>query len=199
MKKILLFISLICGLAIILFVIFTSANKSNMSESKALEIGEEKYLDFLWMVDGAFNNERLDGEYTVNGKVLDSDYKKFTCTYKKKSDESCIGNNFEDAFHNLFASNISYNKVYSDGAIYTWFKYEKDKYIFTNLKTCNIKRMSLNQEIKLIRILDNELDFEVNEKDDELKREFILTYEGDTWKVSKAFYKDLCEISYMIK
>ena len=199
MRKVLLFISLICGLSIILFVVFTSAYHSSLTDSEALEIGEEKYLEFLWMVDGAFNSERFDGEFTVNGKTLDDSKKEFTCVYKRKNDESCIGNNFEKAFHNLFASNVTYNRVYSDGAIYTWFKYEKGNYIFTNSKSCSVKRMNLQQKIKLVKILDNELSFDVSDDDSVISCEFILIKENGNWKVGKALYKDLCEMSYVIQ
>ena len=198
MKKTLLFIGILIGLSITFFVIFTTANH-DLSKEEALTIGEEKYLEFLWMVDGAFNNERMNGEFIVNGKMLSNDNKKFTCTYSKKNNESCTGNNFEEAFHSLFSSNLSYDKVYSDGIIYTWYKYEKGKYVFTNIKNCSVKRMSLDQEIKLTSIKDDELVFSVKEVDSNLIREFVLVKENDNWKVSKAFYKDLCEIVYIIK
>lgn len=203
MKKIVALIISSIFLAILMFVVFTSAGEKKLTENEALKIGEEKYLEFLWMVDGAFNNERLDGEFTVNGKKLSDDNKKFTCTYKNKNDNTCIGNHFEEAFSNLFASNITYYIVYSDANYNTWFKYDKGKYTFINLVNCNAVRMSLNQELKINKITSDELDFIVimqEERNQGVKnKEFVLIKENDEWKISKAYYHDLCEMDYRIK
>ena len=127
MKKILFFIVNLIGLSIILYVIFTKADFDNFNSNELLEIGEEKYLEFLWMTDGVFNKEKSNVENKVNGKIISDDKKVFTCEYKNNV---CISSNFVDEFQNLFANNIKYDKVYGDGLTYTWVEYKNDKYYF---------------------------------------------------------------------
>lgn len=180
----------------LVFTMFTSADC--LSESEALAIGVEKYLEFLWMVDGAFNNSKDNNEFIVNDKKLDNDNKKFTCTYKNNS---CIGNNFENEFKRIFASNISYNKVYGDGILYTWIKHENGEYRFSNLKNCDTYRMDTNRIMKVTEITSNRLVFKVSGKYDKRDkfREFALIKENDDWKVTAAYYHDLCDIDYNIE
>ena len=202
MKKMIILIVSLVSISIILFVIFTGASNTKLTESEALKIGEEKYLEFLWMVDGAFNNERLAGEYIVNNKKLDDTSKVFTCTYKNKNDLTCLGENFEEEFRKLFVSSIDYDKVYGDSTLYSWMKYEDGKYFFTSLKSCNVIRMSLNQSIEVKEISSDKLEFNVSfeNSDSNIKknRVFVLSNENSLWKVSKAYYHDLCEMDYNI-
>ena len=202
MKKTIVLIIILIITSILLFVIFTRADDQKLTESEALEIGEEKYLEFLWMVDGAFNSERFVGEFNVNGKVLSDTNKKFTCTYKNKKDNSCIGNNFPMEFKRIFSSDISYNEVYGDGSFDTWFKYEKGKYIFTNMNNCSTNRMKLNQSISVQNIDKDKLTFNVSSNDvgneNSLIRMFVLIKENDDWKISRVYYHDVCEMDYYI-
>ena len=121
---------------------------------------------------------------------------------KNKNDKTCIGNNFEEVFHNLFASSITYNDVYSDDSENGWLKYEKGKYLFTNINTCNVRRMNLNQTIKIFKIEKDKLLFDVLMEDSDYQnnqsREFVLVKENNLWKISRAYYEDLCEIKYSI-
>ena len=201
MRNVLLLISILIFTSIIMFIVFTKADYKKLDNSEALKIGEEKYLEFLWMVDGAFNNERMNGEFIVNGKRLEKDSIKFTCVYKNKKDNTCIGNNFEESFQSLFSSNITYNQVYGDDSGNVWFKYDKGKYKFTNTNYCSVNRMNLKQNIKLHKINQNELEYYVSYKDSNnglRERTFSLIKENDIWKISKAYYEDLCEIKYRI-
>ena len=172
-----------------MFVILTKASDNVINNREALKIGEDKYLKFLWMVDGAFNKE----EFVVNNKKLNKEEKVFTCKYKNNE---CISNNFESEFKKLFASNITYEKVYSDGISYSWFNYKNGNYYFNNINSCNVNRMSLNQEIKVIKIEDKKIVYEITI--DNRKRDFILVYEDNDWKISTAFYHDLCGMKYFI-
>ena len=203
MKKVVVPILFLVSLSIILFVVFTKANINNIPDDEAIKIGEEKYLKFLWMVDGAFNSERYNGDFTVNGKSLDNKDKIFTCTYQKKNNNECIGNNFEEEFNSLFSSNIHYDTVYGDGNVYIWYEYKDGKYIFNNLNNCSINRMDLNHKLEIEKIKENELIFIVNFNNSELNsinnKRFILIKEDDDWKISKAFYYDLCDMKYYIE
>ena len=183
-------------LGIILFVIFTNANNTITSE-EALLIGEEKYLKFLWMVDGAFNSDRYKEDFVVNGKNLKD--KVFTCKYINSKE--CVGNNFESEFEKLFSKEINYQDVYSDKAIYSWITYDNGKYIFNNLTTCDINRMNVIQNIKVSKINNDKIVYEVsfNEKERVNKREFVLMFEDNEWKISNAFYHDLCSMKYFIR
>lgn len=202
MKKTLLLIVSLITISILLFVIFTKA-ENKLSEQDALTIGEERYLEFLWMVDGAFNSEKYDGDFVVNGRKLNDDSKKFTCIYKNKKDNSCIGNNFIDEFKKLFASNITYNKVYGDDSFYTWIKYDNKEYVFTNIDNCSTSRMSLEQKLMLESVSSNKLVFNVIDENMSQtkmrKKEFILVKEDNDWKISKAYYHDICEMDYYIE
>ena len=203
MRNTLFLIAIFCTISILMFVIYTKANDSKIPEDEALKIGEEKYLEFLWIVDGAFNSKRFDGEFTVNGKKLDDDNKKFTCIYKNKKDDTCVGKNFEESFHNLFSSNITYDDVYADDSRNAWISYKNGSYYFTNITSCNVNRMNLEQTIKIYEIEKDKLTFHVFIEDsgyqNTRKRIFSLIKENDIWKISKAYYEDLCEIKYSIK
>ena len=185
-----------------MFVVFTNANKITLTDDEILKIGEEKYLEFLWMVDGAFNSDKLKEDFVVNGKSLPKENRVFTCEYKKKSNE-CIGNNFEKEFNKLFASNIYYEDVYSDGIMYKWHIYEDGKHVFNVIDSCSVNRMGLDHKLSVNNVKDNEITYNVsfknNNTDKEINKTFVLIFENNEWKVSKAYYYDLCEIKYYIK
>ena len=190
MKKLFTPIIILISLFIILFVLFIKADGIFLTIEEATIIGEEKYLKFLWMVDGAFNSERLKEDFLVNDKKLTNEDKVFTCKYINKKE--CVGNNFEIEFNKLFSKKIDYEKVYSDGAIYTWITNKDNKYIFNNLNTCNINRMNKEQVLKVLDIENNKVIYEVN------NRKFILIYEDNEWKIDTAYYHDLCGMKYYI-
>ncbi len=107
MKKVIIPVIFVIVLSIV-FLIYKNISLNNY-RAKALDIGINKYLEFLWIVDGAFNKDNED--YLVNGISLSNDNKLFKCTYNNKKSNECLGDNFEEAFNNLFASNISNNNV----------------------------------------------------------------------------------------
>ena len=176
--------------------------------NKELSIGIEKYLEFLWMVDGAFNYQRYDKkEFVVNGKKLEGK-KNFSCDYRDNDNTMCYGNNFEKSFKNLFADNIDINNVYSDGVAIFWYQKINDEYTFTNFNNCETDRMSINQKIVLEEKNDNELKYKVfySEENEtgpykgthDFNKEFVLVKQDNTWKVSKAYYRNPCYMEYYI-
>ncbi len=191
---------LIIGFIIVTYIISIFVFNNKMNDTDAIKIGEEKYLEFLWVVDGAFNNDL--GGFKVNGKELAKEKKTFTCKYDKKTN-NCIGEGFEDSFKNLFANHLSYDNVYSDGKIYTWYSYEKEKYKFDINHNCSIDRMPLNQELVLEKIEKDTLTYKVifqeENKTKESKNTFELIKENNKWKINKAYYHDLCGLDYYIK
>ncbi len=176
MRKLFTPLIFILCLSTIIFIIFIKDKGIILTNSEASRIGEEKYLMFLWMVDGAYNSKKINNDFIVNNKKLNDKDKIFTCKYINK--KSCVGNNFESEFHKLFSSKITYEKVYSDGAIYSWINNENGKYIFNNLNTCDINRMGINHKLEISKIDNNKVIYQVtfnNDKNNELnKREFIL-------------------------
>ena len=201
MKKIIVPIVFLVCLSTVSFIIFIKADDL-ISNEEAIKIGEEKYMKFLWLVDGAFNNERMNGEFIVNGKKMNNKDKVFTCKYQKNNIE-CVGNNFEKEFSNLFSNNIRYDNVYSDGNIYSWYKYQNNKYVFNNLNNCNINRMGLNHKLNVDMISKDELIYDIVFIDNQIehvnKKKFILVLENNEWKISKAYYHDLCGMNYYIE
>ncbi len=202
MKKLFVPIIFMVSLSIIVFVIVIDAKGKILSSDEALKIGEERYLKFLWMVDGAFNSERFKEDYIVNGKSMKMDKDSFTCVYKKSKDKECVGNNFESEFKNLFSKTINYDKVYSDEAIYSWLSIKDGKYIFNNLDSCSVNRMGQNHELKVVKIGIDKIVYEasfINRKTNQVNnRKFILILEDNKWKISYAFYYDLCGMLYTI-
>lgn len=198
MKRVFIPLLLIVSLSIVSFV---NPNEV-LSSSEALALGIDKYLKFLWMVDGTFNNERLNEEFIVNNKKLDNEDKIFTCKYQKIKSKECVSNNFETEFRKLFSKNISYEKVYTDQVIYSWISYKDGKYIFKNLDSCNINRMGINHNIRVIDIKSDKIIYEVtfeNRQNSLInKKDFKLVKEDNDWKISNAFYYDLCGMRYII-
>lgn len=200
MKKIYIPIVILLFLGILAFVVFTKADEIIPSKEKAIEIGEEKYLKFLWMVDGAFNSDRIDGDFSVNGKTLSSEKKIFKCVYNKSKE--CIGENFEIEFSKLFSKKIDYDLVYGDNMIYKWYSYENGKYKFNNLDNCSINRMPLEQNLELVKIDNNKIIYKVwfnNRQTNKInEQDFILVYEDNEWKIDTSYYYDMCNIRYSI-
>ena len=186
------------SLSIMSFVTSTIAKNTLLTFEDAIKIGEEKYLRFLWIVDGAFNSERYNEDFTVNGKVLDKEEILFTCQYKDKKSNECVGNSFPEEFRNLFSERISYDDVYSDGITYSWYTYQDDKYIFNNSSNCSVKRMSFDHKLKVIKIKKDMIIYEVSFDNNKYIKDFVLVKEDKEWKISKAFYHDLCELRYNI-
>ncbi len=199
---------------IVLFVYLFTGDKPvistglrSLSDEEALSIGTEKYLDFLWMVDSAFNDSRYEGRIKVNNQEIDETKTLFSCKYDKDK-EWCKGENFEEAFRNVFASDITYNDVYGDGLAVYWYEKRGDGYFFQNSIGCNIKRMSLDQTLELTKKERNQLTFKVSyvdnitagafEGEHQKIRDFVLIKEDGEWKVSKAYYHDLCFQDYPI-
>ncbi len=199
-KQGLLILFLLC-ISVTLFIVFTKAD--NNYDEEILEIGEEKYLKFLWMVDGAFNEKRMDGEFTINGKKLNKDNISFTCEYMKKNKETCIGNNFLEEFNSLFSQSIIYSDVYGDGMTFSWIKHEDNKFYFTNPNNCNINRMNLEQTLSIKEVNDDRIIYRVSYQTNNYKHpynaNFVLVKENNDWKRSEANYYDLCEMEYHIE
>ena len=196
MKKVTIQLCFLISLGVMSFVLMTTAKGTMLTNEQALLLGESKYLKFLWIVDGAFNNERFNEDFIVNGKKLDNKDIVFTCKYNKTN--VCIGNNFKEEFNNLFSKNIKYDDVYSDGITYSWYRYEDNKDIFNNMDSCNVNRMNLEHSLKVIKINKDVVFYEVSFDDSKHVKEFNLVLEGNEWKISKAFYHDLCELRYNI-
>lgn len=202
MKRMIIFIVLLTSIVVLISVIIIKADNEVLTKEKALSLGEEKYLKFLWMVDGAFNNERLNEEFTVNDKKLSNDEKIFTCKYKNNKSIECIGNNFDKEFNKLFLRKINYQKVYSDGLLYSWITIKDGQYVFNNLNSCNINRMGVNHKLTVMNIDDKKIIYEVlftnRQTNKIIKRDFVLELEDNEWKISSAFYYDLCGMRYTI-
>ncbi len=199
---------------IIIFGILLAVGKNvKRNDTKTMEdallLGEEKYLEFLWVVDGAFNDSRYNNEsFSVNGKKMKDEYKLFSCTYEKNK-KTCMATKFEEAFAHLFASNIDYDKVYGDGLSFKWYEEKDGKYYFSNMNTCNASRMSKDQEIKVEEINDNMITYTVSFTDNistgtylgnhQYHKKFVLVLEKGEWKVSKAYYHDPCFMDYNLE
>ncbi len=202
MKKAIIAIVILICLSILFFVIFTKADDETLTFEKALEIGEEKYLKFLWIVDGAFNSERFKEDFIVNNRKLGEEEKVFICKYPNKKSKECIGNNFENEFQKLFSKKINYEKVYSDDVLYSWISLKNGEYVFNDIDSCNVNRMGINHQLKVMNISDTKIIYEVeflnNQTSKMTKRDFVLVLEDNEWKISSAFYYDLCGMRYTI-
>ena len=201
-------------LFVLLFLFLSKNNLKNeektftLQEDDSLSIGVGKYLEFLWMVDGAFNDSRYNEKIKVNNEVLNNKNITFVCNYSSDK-EKCKAENFEKSFADLFASNITYNDVYGDGLTFNWYEKRKDGYYFKNMNSCNIERMSTNQTLELVDETKDKLTYKVDYVDNvkggtyngvhKITRDFVLIKEKDSWKVSKAYYHDPCYMDYYIE
>lgn len=205
MKRMVIFIGIVIFLAIISFIGFTSAILI-IDDKEALLVGEDKYLQFLWMVDGAFNDVKYSNTLKVNGKELSQEKKIFKCIYKSKEKDYCFGENFEEAFSALFIHDIKYENVYSDGVSFTWYEKDNNRYKFKNTRACNDRRIAENHQMEVLRIEPRKItylvkfaDYKFLNKEIELVKEFVLEYHDNDWKVSKAYYHDPCLLDYNIE
>ena len=59
--------------------------------------------------------------------------------------------------------------------------------------------MDTSQSIRVNEIYSDKLTFYVNENNNtEKNRTFVLIKEDNNWKISKAYYRDICEMDYNI-
>ena len=164
-------------------------------------------LYIVRMVDGAFNDQRYNNEISVNGKTLEN-MLDFICVYDEAK-ETCQGINFEKNYKDIFASNIEIDSVYGDGVAIRWYEKKDNDYYFTNKNSCNIGRMSLNQNLKFVKNDNGKLNYEVTYEEEikdgifkgkhEYKEDFVLIYENNKWKVAEAYFHDPCYMEYIIK
>ena len=197
-------------LVVILFLAFHKSDEQKLVELRedALSIGEKKYLAFLWMIDGAFNDERYKDSIFVNDKTISDEEKVFTCKYEDK--DTCVGSNFENAFRKVFSNTLSYKDVYGDGLAFNWYEKLDNKYYFSNSNsgTCNISRMSNKQKLEVVEATKYKITYKITYTETidkgiykgshEYTKDFVLVYEDDDWKVSKAYYHDPCYVDYNI-
>ncbi len=179
----------------------------NQEINDELKIGIIKYLEFLQMIDGAFNDQRYNNEsFVVNGVKLKNTT--FECEYRDNK-ETCYGKNFEDNLKKLFSKNIDINRIYGDGVAIKWYEKREDGYVFTNLNNCDVGRMDINHYLVLKEKTDDKLVFKVQFKDKieegsfkgehVFKEDFILIKEDGDWKVARGFYHNPCYMEYIVE
>ena len=201
-KFFLRFMIVVISLTIISIIIYILLNPM-LNYDEALILGEEKYLDFLWMVDGAFNDERYHESFSVNGKTKVNS--RFTCKYTLKNKNLCVSDNFSDAYKELFSNKIPYDIVYSDGSSYKWYEEKDGKYIFNNVNNCSNGRMNTKQRLVPVLIERNKITYKITFEEDDMhtpramEKIFILKRESRVWKVSFAYYHDPCYMDYNIE
>ena len=201
LKRIMKVLIILFVLIIISLVVYLLLNPK-LTMEEALKLGEEKYGAFLWMVDGAFNDERYDEIFLING----NEYKHndFICQYQDDKSR-CKSTNFEESFEKLFLNGIRYNTVYGDGLSYNWYSEHDGIYTFNNNNSCNYGRMGLKQTIEPLLIERNKITYKVSFQDDEknnlrkVEKVFVLKRENRKWKVAYAYYHDPCFMDYNIK
>lgn len=185
------------------FVIWIIDYNRILTPDEALSLGEEKYLQFLWMVDGAFNDNE---EYLVNGHSLSNDNRPFNCTFDKKN-KTCLVKDFESLFHKYFVNSLSVEQVYSDKLSFKHYEMQDDDIIFNANSICGSNRMNLKQNITVVEIERRKIKYLITYDNDEdspnrfreFKKEFVLKYENRKWKVAKAYYHDSCRMDYNIE
>ncbi len=210
-KKVLLIILVVVIVILAIFLLTRKGENGGsiiFDKDDTLAIGEKKYLQFLWLVDGAFNNERYKEEFTINNRKMSDSNKKFTCSYGE-SKKKCVASNFEEEFKDLFSSKITYNKVYGDGQAFYWYEKLDNKFYFTNVNSCNASRMNTKQEMKLKEETSDKIVYTISFSDDvksgiykgenKFERNFVLVKEDGKWKVSEAYYHDPCYMDYYIE
>ena len=189
--KLLIIIGIVLIIAIIIFIVVRNNNERKklyvIDANDELSIGEKRYLEFLWMVDGAFNYQRYNNEdFYINDRKLEKN-PDFTCKYDDEK-KTCVGSKFEENYKKIFASGVKMEGVYGDGLAIRWYEQNADGYKFTNVNTCGVGgRMSTKQKLSVV---------EAN-KD---KMVYKVTFdEKGEWKVSEAYYHDPCHMEYLIK
>jgi hypothetical protein len=201
-------IIIIIFVLVIILIISLLLNRRPLNDKEALSLGENKYLEFLWMVDGAFNYERYNHEeFTVNGKTLENK-PDFSCTYDEVK-KTCQAINLEKNFYNTFANNIKMDIVYGDGVAIKWYLKNNNGYYFTNSNNCQTVRMNSKHTLKVNSITKDKIVYQVSFDDDvksgsyqgkhHYDKEFVLVYQDRIWKISEAYYHDPCYAEYLIK
>ena len=191
--KVLIIFLLFC--TIVCFIIFVNGNENHLTNEEILKLGEEKYLSLLWMVKGAFEDKKI----IVNNHELDDSQKVFNCHFND-SQKECIGNNFEEAFNQVFSKNISYEKVYGDGVTHVWIKKIGDDYHFAYNFYCRDNHDEDNYQLSIKSVSDVKIVYEITalNSSKSFTRTFILTKEDNKWKISQAVYRDKCMMDYYI-
>ena len=209
-----LFFVIIFTIGIVLLIsksgkdVFDDVENISSDANDELSIGERKYLEFLWMVDGAFNYERYNHEdFVVNGKKLES-HSNFSCEYDSLK-KTCRGINFEENYNKLFAKNVKLDNVYGDGLVGKWYEKMDNDYFFTNINNCDAGRMNTRQTLNVVSssdkkmtykaIFEEELKSGVFKGHHRFENDFVLVYENGDWKVSEAYFHDPCYMDYYIK
>ncbi len=177
---------------------------TEQKDTDEIKIGINKYLEFLWMVDGAFDTSK--NKFEVNGEKIND--LSFKCEYRGTNDK-CYGVDFEENYNRIFSKQVSINRVYGDGVSLKWYEKVGNDYVFYPPKSCTVKRMNLKQSIILKEKTSKELKFLVyyNETVDsgffkgnhQYEKEFVLVKEDGSWKVRKAYYHNPCYIEYNVE
>lgn len=177
-----------------------------LTEEEALDVGVNKYLAFLWIVDGIFNTDD-NFTYVVNGKELTDENKIISCRNDITKDKKCIIDDFETSFKNLFAHNIDYQKVTGDDMSSISVSIKDNQYTFKNISLCNEYHMGRLHHLKIESIERNKIVYQVSFEDESIgkvigrtyEKTFVLVNENRTWKISKAYYHDSCHMDYNIE
>ena len=197
-QKLLTIVAIILMIVIGIYVYDIISNPL-LSKEEAKKIGEERYLAFLWMVDGAFNYERYNQIFQVNGKSEVNST--FICEYQDNS--QCIGKNFVSSFDDVFSNSIHYDKVYGDGISFNWYEEKDNVFTFNNSINCYTKRMGTNHTLEPLIIRRDKITYRVTFQDEDNERifekNFILKHENHEWKVISAYYHDPCYMDYNIE
>ena len=176
----------------------------SQKDTDEVKIGVNKYLEFLWMIDGAFDKTKT--KFEVNGEKIND--LSFKCEYRGTNDK-CYGVNFEENYNKLFSNKVSMNRVYGDGVSLKWYDKIDGEYVFYVKNSCNVGRMNTKQSLILTEKTSKELKFKVyyNENissgffkgEHAYDKEFVLVKEDGSWKVRKAYYHNPCYIEYNIE
>lgn len=198
-KFLVLIISLI--LLMVVGVLLLFFNKPLLTYNEALTLGEEKYLTFLWFIDGAFNEKN---QYYVNDKSFTKEQYPFICEYTKVKNK-CYIKDFNTLFKKSFASNITYEKVYNDGISNSFYQLNNQDFVFNSKIICGSNNKIFKHHLIVEKIDNNKIEYLISYDNDEILKnhnyvkEFILVKEKGQWKISKAYYRDRCRMDYNIE
>lgn len=202
MRSKMFLIPILCIMLAFVVMNISFQNHYLLSKEGALAIGEQKYLEFLWFVDGALTD---DWNYTVNDKTLTKENYPFVCKQDMKS-KKCTIDDFDNILHRLFSKTITYDSVYSDGISYSWYEKQNSKFILNYDTNCSVRKMSKEQTISVIKITHDEIQYEISFDDNYSKynlhdfdKKFVLVKEDNHWKIKNAYYHDSCHMDYYIE